>query len=89
MNYETYNQFVYTLKSRYQIEIKDNMLADYSLYNRSICKNKEYEVIEFVYLYKNDMIIYHEKLYFNEKNKLEFEYKLINYINLNLFDILG
>lgn len=74
MNYKTYNQFVDTLKNRYAIEIKDNMLADYSLYNTIICKNEEYEVYELVYLYQNDMIIYHEKLYFNEKNKLEFEF---------------
>lgn len=89
MNYKTYDQFIDTLKNRYAIEIKDNMLADYSICNSIICKNKEYEVNELVYKYENDMIIYHEKLYFNKENKLQVEYKLITCINLKLFDILG
>ena len=90
MNYKTYDQFVDTLKNRYEIEIKDHFkLYKYSIYNKKICKNNEYEVNELVYKYENDMIIYHEKLYFNESNKLEVEYKLITCINLNLFNILG
>ena len=89
MNYKTYEDFIHTLKCRYQIEIKDNMLAKYSICNKRICKNKEYEVDELVYKYENDVIIYHEKLYFNESNKLQVEYKLITCINLNLLDILG
>ena len=89
MNYKTYDQFIDTLKRRYQIEIKDNMLADYSICNSIICKNKEYEVYEHVYKYKQDMVIYYEKLYFNKENKLKCEYKLITCINLNLFNILG
>lgn len=89
MNYKTYDDFIYTLKCRYQIEIKDNMLADYSICNKIICKNKEYEVLEYVYKYKQDMVIYYEKLFFNKENKLEFEYKLITCISLNLLDILG
>lgn len=89
MNYKTYDDFIHTLKCRYQIEIKDNMLAKYSLCNSIICKNKEYEVYEYVYKYKQDMVIYHEKLYFNKENKLEFEYKLITCIDLNWLDILG
>lgn len=31
MNYKMYDDFIYTLKRRYQIEIKDNMLASYSI----------------------------------------------------------
>ena len=89
MNYKTYDDFIYTLKRRYQIEIKDNMLTQYSICNKIICKNKEYEVLEYVYKYKQDIVIYHEKLYFNKENKLEFEYKLITCISLNLLDILG
>ena len=89
MNYKTYNQFVDTLKCRYQIEIKDIMLHQYSIYNKRICKNREYEVSEYVYKYKQDVVIYYEKLYFNKENKLEFEYKLITCIDLKLLDILG
>lgn len=89
MNYKTYDQFINTLKHRYQIEIKDNMLHKYSICNSIICKNKEYEVSEYVYKYRQDMIIYHEKLYFNKEHKLQIRYKLITCISLNLLDILG
>ena len=71
MNYKTYDDFIHTLKCRYEIEIKDIMLHQYSICNRTICKNKEYEVLEYVYKYKQDMVIYHEKLYFDKENKLK------------------
>ena len=89
MNYKTYDDFIDTLKRMYMIEIKDIMLHQYSIYNKRICKNREYEVSEYVYKYKQDMVIYHEKLYFNKEHKLEVRYKLITCINLNLLDILG
>ena len=89
MNYKTYDDFIDTLKRSYQIETKDIMLADHSICNKIICKNKEYEVLEYVYKYKQDVVIYYEKLYFNKENKLKCEYKLITCISLNLLDILG